>query len=510
MAKNEAAPIEISPESVVTQQQPAYKLALGVDISDTGPCKKHIRVKVPRNDIEHFSNEAVKDLVKTANVPGFRPGHVPRNLVVKKYKKEVGDHVKTKVLMMSLEQLADEHKLDAINEPDLDINALELPDDGDFQYEFDVEVRPEFTLPNYKGLQIKRPMRTVADADVDAYIKSYLAQFGQLVPLDTPAETGDYVIATIDFTSGDAKLNHLPEKLIRIRPTLRFQDAEIAGFDKLMVGAVSGDVREAETTISMEASKAELRGEKLTVRFEVSDVKRLRLPELNQEFLEQLNVETEEKLRTEVRDLLEKQVTYEQRQSARKQVLEQITESATWELPEALVKRQVENALRREILEMQQAGFTDEQIRARENELLQQQISMTRQALKEHFVLDKISNEEKLEVSPADIETEITYMAFQRGESPRKVRARLEKLDLMENLNAQILERKAIDVILDAAKFEDVPAEEQQLDQVEALAYSVSGEELATTVVSKAEEEPHTHDHDHDHDHDHGHHHDHG
>src|SRR6185312_3959421 len=100
------------------------------------------------------------------------------------------------------------------------------------------------------------------------------------------------------------------------------------------------------------------------------------------------------------------------------------------ELPESLVKRQVENALRREILEMQQAGFTDEDIRARENELLQQQISMTRQALKEHFVLDKISTQEKLEVTPEDVNTEISYMAFQRGESPRKVRARIEKQDL--------------------------------------------------------------------------------
>src|SRR5260370_33221864 len=103
---------------------------------------------------------------------------------------------------------------------------------------------------------------------------------------------------------------------------------------------------------------------------------------------------------------------------------------------------------------MQQAGFTDEQIRARQNELLQQQISMTRQALKEHFVLDKIATQEKIEVTPQDKDVEISYMAMQRGESPRKVRARLEKTGLLEKLEAQILERRAVEVVPDRAVFE--------------------------------------------------------
>jgi trigger factor len=200
---------------------------------------------------------------------------------------------------------------------------------------------------------------------------------------------------------------------------------------------------------------------------------------LNQEFLDQLDVESQAVLRQEIREVLERQVTYEQRQTTRKQVLEKITASANWDLPESLVKRQVENALQREILEMQQAGFTDEQIRARQNELLQQQISMTRQALKEHFVLDKIATLEKLEVTPQDKDVEIAYMAMQRGESPRKVRARLEKTGLIENLEAQILERKAVDVVLEKAVFTDIPGESGRKDDVEAVELSVCGQEVS-------------------------------
>src|SRR5579864_7735050 len=195
-------------------EEAPFKMSLSVDIQNAGPCKKHVRVQVPRNDLEHYYNEAVKELVSTAAVPGFRTGHVPRKLVEKRFRKEVVDHVRQKVLMQSLQQLGEDHKLYAINEPDLDVETLVLPEEGDFTYEFDIEVRAEFDLPNHAGLSIKRPMRAITDADVDAYLDNYLAQFGQLVPHDGPAEAGDFVLAELRFTSGDKELGHAAERQI--------------------------------------------------------------------------------------------------------------------------------------------------------------------------------------------------------------------------------------------------------------------------------------------------------
>src|SRR5262245_34107558 len=227
-----------------------FKMSLAVDIQNAGPCKKHVKVQVPRSDLDHYYNEAVKDLVTNAAVPGFRTGHVPRKLVEKRFRKEVGEQVRQKVLMQSLQQLGEDHKLDAINEPDLDVETLVLPDEGDFAYEFDIEVRPEFDLPNSAGLTIKRPMRAITDADVDAYLETYLAQFGQLVPHDGAAEPGDYVLADVSFESNGTELGRPVEKRIRIRPTLRFADAEVASFDTLMKGVRHGDKREAKSKIS--------------------------------------------------------------------------------------------------------------------------------------------------------------------------------------------------------------------------------------------------------------------
>ena len=120
----------------------------------------------------------------------------------------------------------------------------------------------------------------------------------------------------------------------------------------------------------------------------------------------------------------------------------------------------VHSTREREIIEMQQAGYTPAEIRLRENDLRRRSLAVTRQAMKEHFVLDKIATDEGITVTAEDIETEIALMALQSGETSRRVRARLEKSRVIENLEAQIRERKAVDIALNRATFEDVPLDE--------------------------------------------------
>ncbi len=463
-----------------------YKLSLKVEIQNVGPCRKHVRVTVPRFDIDHFSGEALKEIVNTAAVPGFRKGRVPASLAQKRFKSDISNSVRQRVLMQSLEQLADENTLDPINEPDFDIESLTIPDEGDFEYEFDVEVRPDFELPQYSGLTIQRPIREVSDKDVDAYLNRFLAQYSVNESHNGPAEANDFVVAAVEFTRDGVPFRKISSVELQLKPTIRFRDAEILGFDQLMVGAGPGTEKRAQVTISHEAEQVEMRGEKLDAAITVGEVRRLKTPELNAAFFERIGYHDLSALHTEVRGMLERQVVYDQRQSVRRQVIEKITESATWELPEQLVRKQTENALRREVLEMEQAGFTTQQIMARENQLRQNAITTTRQALKEHFVLDKIAEHEKIEVTPIDFESEIQMMAIQRGENPRRVRARLIKSGVIENLEAQIRERKAVDVVLKSAVFEDTAAPANQTDDIQALSISVCG--TSSVVVSPTDD----------------------
>lgn len=489
MAQNKNAPTDEPAETeTAVEESEGFRLTLDVDIQNVGPCKKHVKVTVPRSDVDHFYSEAVDKLSEQADVPGFRKGHVPKKLIEKRFNKELSGEVKQQVLIQSLDQLSQDNKLEPINDPNLDVETIEIPEEGDFEFEFDVEVRPEFDLPDYTGLQINRQVREVTDEDVDQYVERFLSQYGQLVPHEGAAEAGDFVVLNAEFQHKGETLRKVTELTAQLKPVLRFVDAELEGFDKLFKGTKAGDEKTVKLTVSAEAEPIELRGETVDATFQVQDVKKLRLPELNKTFLERLGVESEDELKVEVRDILERQVTYEQRQSTRAQVLGKITESANWDLPEQLVRKQVENAMRRQVLEMQQAGFTSQEIRARENELRQNALTTTRQGLKEHFVLDKIATKEEIEVDADDINGEIRLMALQSGESPRRVRARLVKSGLIENLEAQIRERKAVDVILERAKFKDVKAERPAENRIEAVPYSVCGAESFAAEEDQAGE----------------------
>ena len=439
----------------------AARMNLDVTVEDVGPCRKHVRVTVPQDDVSAMYDIAVGEVADTQAVPGFRAGRVPPSLIRRKFRRELEDQVKQVILLRSLEQVSEEQNLDPINEPDLDVADLEVPEDEPFTYEFDVEVRPEFDLPQYVGMKIRRPVREITDADVDAHLEQYVEQYAELVDSDEPAAAGDVVLASIVFSRDDKKLSEIDSGGFRIRKTLRFQDAELEGFDDLMAGAKPGDERSALVSISQEAPRVDLRNEQIEAVFTVEKVQRLQKPAMDEEFLDRAGVESEDELRDMMWNSLERQVTYRQRQETRKQVIDSLVEAADWDLPEELVRKQTDNALRRELLEMQQAGFTVDQIRARENDLRRNAITMTRRNLKEHFVLDRIAEEEVIEVSDAELEQEIHIMAMQTGENVRRVRSRLQKTGVVENLRAQIRERKAVDIILGGADFEDV---EQPLD----------------------------------------------
>jgi trigger factor len=432
------------------------KLSLKIDVKDIGPCKKHVRVTVERASIEAVEDQILENYITRAEVPGFRAGRVPESLVRRRFKKELAEQLKQQVLMQSLEQLAEDSKLDPINEPNLDLETIEIPEEGDFEYEFDIEVRPSFDLPTYKGLKIERPTHEVTDGEVNEYLNRFLEQYATLEPVEGAAELNDYVTLDITFAHKGQTVNTMNAETVRVRPTLQFRDAELAGFDKLMVGAKEGDEKQAKLKISSEANDINMRGEAIDATLNVLSVKRASMPALDDEILARLGSTSEEELRKQVRTTLERQITYQQRQTTRRQVLKAITESAKWELPEDLVAKQVDNALNREILEMQQAGFTTREIAARENQLRQNSLTTTRQNLQEHFVLDRIAEEEKIEVSREELEKEIYLMAWQSGENPRRLRARMMKTGLIENLHAQIRERKAVDVILDNAEFKDI------------------------------------------------------
>jgi trigger factor len=479
-------PTTLAPEA---PPEPAVKekLQQKVDITDVGPCKKHIKVAIDRGAIDKQLGDKYKQLMDESHVPGFRPGKAPRSIVVRKYRKEVFGELKNELLLASLEQLAEDHDVAPLSPPNLNLAALEIPDAGDFIYEFDVEVRPEFDLPDYKGLKLKRPVRTFSDADVAAEQDRLFARHGQLVPKDGAAEKGDYLVVDMTTKFGERIVGEAKELTLRIDDTVTFRDGVVPHFAEKMAGAKAGDVRVIDVSMTDAVAQNDLKGQTVQATLEIKDVKKMRLPEINEEFLQQFGAKTLDQLGEIIRINLERRLEYEQRQSAREQVLNQISASSTWQLPEDLLHRQARKSLARRVMEMREAGIGEEEIKARERILERNVLASTAASLKEHFVLQKIAEVEKIDVDESDISAEVERIAAQYGESPRRVRAQMEKEDLLETLGAQLIERKALDLILETAEYEDVSAaKETSMSASETQA--VHGEMQDPTAVPPAPE----------------------
>lgn len=479
----EAATAVETPEKDESEaKEESKKLRQQVEISDVGPCKKHIKVTVNREDIDARMGDHFTKLVKEANVTGFRPGKAPRKLIEKRYHSEVAKQVKAEVLYASLEQLGDDHDVAPLAPPEIDPDKIEIPEKGELMYEFDVEVRPDFDLPTYRGLKLKRVVKTYTAADVAETKRRLLRQYGQIIPKENgQAELGDVLTADILVQHNGKIVGTMKETSVHVERTVAFKDGMIRRFVDKVKGAKAGDKRELEVELSSSAAGG-LAGQTVQATLEVKDVKTIRLPELTPEFVQQaFGLANADQLDEMLKASLERNLEHEQRRQARVQILQHIDAAATWQLPQDLLERQYHRARARRIMEMRGDGLPDAEI-AKQIRVMEQDIhKSTAVALKEHFVLQKIAEVEKIEVDDKDVDYEIDRIADQNDESPRRVRARLEKEDMMEALMADMVERKALDVILNAAEWEDVPIDPQ--GEAERTA------ELATVEVQAVEGE---------------------
>lgn len=467
-------------------QEVKRKIEMQVDISDAGPCKKHVKISIPRSEIERQFTSSLDEFGKDAAMPGFRPGRAPRQLVIKRYKKQVAEQVKSALLMTSLGQLEEDYPLEPIAQPNLDIAAIELPDDGPMNYEIDIEVRPEFALPDYKGLTLKRPVRPITEADVDQFLNEQFERHSQVVPkFDAPAAVGDQLTVDLVFYRPDGSvLSEIKERQLRLQPELRYSDGTIPAFGEALTGARPGETRRTEARMGTSVQDPALRGATLAIDVRLHDVKEVRPPELTTAFLNSLGFNSLAELREAVRETLGRRVEAQQRQVLRQQIVDQLLAQTPFDLPADMVAREEASTIQRLVMQLRRQGINDREIRASEASIRANAREAALRSLKELMLLAKIGEAEGIEVADADIEAEIEAMAEQSGESPRRIRARLEKEGMSQSLTAQILEKKVIDFIVASSTVEDdatagaATAEAvETLDQAAVMAADVPSDE---------------------------------
>ncbi len=449
-----------TPTTDIAEEKP--KLKLDIKVESPQACLREVIVTIPHGEVERYLKEAYDELVPEAQVPGFRNGRAPRKLVEKQFKDRVQEQVKGSLLMDSLAQVTESDSFNAIGEPDFDYNAIKIPDSGDFKFQFQIEVRPEFKTPEWKGIALNKPVEEISDDDVEEALKRVLARYATLEATDEPATKGDKLLLTAKFKDGGKLLSEMDEERVDLDSRLSFSDAVCEGFDKLMTGVKEGETRKGKVKISDGHADESLRGKELDVQFNVVEVLKLEYPEMDDEFLTELgDFESEDELRTFVRDSLTRQAEYRTQQAVRKTVVELLAGSADFDLPATLVRRQTARELERKVLELRRNGFEDDMIRRFVNASRQNAQATTESALREHFILEQIAEEETIDAEEADYAAEIALIAQQSDMPERRVRARLEKQGQMDALRNQIVERKVIELVVEKAKVTEEKVEKK-------------------------------------------------
>ncbi|MGB2999035.1 MAG: trigger factor family protein, partial [Phycisphaerae bacterium] len=167
------------PQETATEES----VPIDVTVEDAGVCKKKLVITVPRDRIDAKFDERFTELEREAQVPGFRPGHAPRRLIEKRFRRPVADEVRVALVTEAFEKAVEQEKLDVIGEPDLDPEQIELPEEGEMSFSVELEVRPEFELPDYKGIPVDAERPEITDEQVEDALKRLRESHGSLEPL---------------------------------------------------------------------------------------------------------------------------------------------------------------------------------------------------------------------------------------------------------------------------------------------------------------------------------------
>jgi trigger factor len=183
-------------ESTEQKEEESPELKNAVTIEEAGPCKKKVIIEIPQAKIKKITEKQYEDLRKEALVPGFRKGRAPRRLLEKRFGKETKEQIKLTLLSDASKSAIADNKLQALGEPDIDFEDIELPAEGPLTFDFELEVRPEFDLPKLEGIPVTRTKLEVTDEQIDREIEQMQRWAGVWTPREEEAaELEDQIIA---------------------------------------------------------------------------------------------------------------------------------------------------------------------------------------------------------------------------------------------------------------------------------------------------------------------------
>ena len=425
-----------------------------VTIEDAGPCKKKVTIEIPRETIEHSTNNRYEELRKEALVPGFRKGRAPRRLIEKRFGKEATEQVKLALLAEASEAAIKDNELKTLGEPDIDYENIKLPDEGPMKFDFEIEVRPEFNLPELEGIPVTKTKLEITDELIDAEIEKMLKWAGIWTPREEGlVETEDQIIADVHIKiEGVEEEEKLDNAEIFVRPNGHVGEVPVEKLDEFLVGAKTGQTKQFSIEVPKTYFREQYRGKKADIRIDIKDVKWLKPAELDENFLRRTGFENEDKLRDEIHNKLLIQLEGQIRSETAEQIYQYLNNKTDFELPLDIVARQADTLLRRLYVNLLMKGISREQIAEHMEKLQAGSEEQAKQQLKTFFIMDKVAEKLGIEVSDEEVNGYIAQLAAQRSQRPERMKEQMEHDGSLEQLRMEIRQNKCIDKMLETAK----------------------------------------------------------
>ena len=447
-------------QAAVAEQTEEAEYTYPITVEDAGPATKKVTVSIPADRIQSALAEQFKELKGQAALPGFRPGRVPAKLLEKRFTKDVRSDVQRTLVQESYQQAVEKNNLQVVGEPEFEKDQqLELPESGDLKYSFNVEVQPEFTVPDLGSITLKKPKIEITDEHVEQARQNLREQQGNLLPVeDRGIQENDVVTADVHVKLGDETVLHQHDMQFKVKAG-RVMAIQVDDLAKQLEGAKVDDPRTINTKAADNHPAEKIRGQDVAIEFKIKDVRQIELAEIDGTFLEQLGFGNEDDLNKALREEMQARVQQDVQNNLRDQVATALLEQVQFELPKKLSTQQEGRIVQRRAVDLLQRGVPESEVIANIENLKGGAQSEAQRELKLFFILSKIAGDEDLDVSEGELNANIAGIAAQRGERPEKVRQRMSGDGSLQTLYVRLRELKAVDKIIEKAKIEEVEPE---------------------------------------------------
>jgi trigger factor len=417
-------------------------------------CRKELDLEIPADEVTKATEKVAKDFAKVARVPGFRPGKAPISLIKKRFASDIKGEVLQTLVPEHVEKAVAEQKLTPVSQPQVD--KLEFNEGRPLKFRASFEVLPEFTLADYKSLEIEMPEMTITDESVDATLAEMQQRAATFAPVEGRAVQND------DFVQ--VKLLGTPEgggEPLQADSVLCHVGAEetMEPFNENLRGANVGDHKEFDVEYPADYPDAKLAGKKFHYNVDVLGIKTKKLPELNDEFAKDVSDSTSlDELKTKVREGLEHERDHRQKELQREKIIAELVKIHDFPVPESLVEHQMDVRLERVVRSLAQQGVDPRAVNVDWVSLRKRQEERAKDDVKAELVIDRIATEEKIDVTDEELQHEVEHMASHSGESAEALSARLTKQGALDRMKAKLRSDKTVDWLAQNARVKTVAA----------------------------------------------------